>query len=120
MRGKTTACGNGVIVDHPERTEPHVTRIIVVREGERVVAVEPAVISVSAVLGSSYRRHLPSPVLIGLCVTSLRRGRSPCCADRIVDVRPGLYERSHGSTPKRAFTLLGSARPRTNVGLRKA
>src|SRR5208283_4348354 len=50
---------NDVVVDHAERTEPHVLGIVVVGERERVTAVEPAVIGVSASKrGTDGERHL--------------------------------------------------------------
>ncbi len=47
-----------VVVDHPQRTEPHVLGIVVLRERERVAAIEPAVIGVSArQRGTDGERH---------------------------------------------------------------
>ena len=37
-----------VLVDDPQRAEAHVRRVVVVREAERVVAVEPTVVGVAA------------------------------------------------------------------------
>ncbi len=55
--GKPTAGRDPVLVDHSQTPEPHVAGVVVVREGERVVAVEPAVLSVSAFVRLTYLNH---------------------------------------------------------------
>lgn len=51
--GETAAAGDDVVVDHPEGTESHVVRGVVVSEGKGVGSLEPAMIGLAAVRGAS-------------------------------------------------------------------
>src|SRR5262249_61416604 len=48
---------HAILVDHPERAEPHVPRVVVRGKGEGVIGVEPAVIEVSALGAGPDRDH---------------------------------------------------------------
>jgi len=48
---------DAVLVDHPERTEPHVGRVVVIGEGEAVAGVEPPVAGVASVLALPDGHH---------------------------------------------------------------
>src|SRR5262249_6916030 len=50
---------DAILVDHTQRPEPHLPRIIVVGERERVPAVEPTVVGVSTIGGAPSRDHRP-------------------------------------------------------------
>jgi hypothetical protein len=52
---KAAARRNAVVIDHPQRAEPHVGGVVVLAERERVAAVEPAEIGTAAVFGFSQR-----------------------------------------------------------------
>ena len=49
VRAEALPGGDAVLVDHAQRAEAHVARVVVVREGEGVAAVEPAEFGVSAI-----------------------------------------------------------------------
>src|SRR4030095_7213824 len=51
------ACGNTVIVEHTQRPESHVLRVVIVAKRKRVISVQPPEIGVAAVLGFSKREH---------------------------------------------------------------
>ena len=51
------AAGNFVIVNHAERAEPHPLRIMIVGEGESVIAIQPAVVGVTPFVCFSDRHH---------------------------------------------------------------
>ena len=53
VHSESAAGSNHVVVDHAEGAVAHVFRIVVVREGEGVPRVEPAVVGVSAVGGTA-------------------------------------------------------------------
>ncbi len=55
--GESTAAREVVVVDDPERAEPHVPRIAVVRKGERVPGLQPAMIGMAAVGGFAKGDH---------------------------------------------------------------
>src|SRR5687768_1607940 len=57
MRAKPAATGDFVIVDHPQRAETHPLRIIIVREGEGVVTIQPAMVGVASFVCFSDRHH---------------------------------------------------------------
>ena len=48
-----------VVVDHPQRPEAHVVRIVIVTEGEGVAAVQPAPVGTSPLLGAPDADHDP-------------------------------------------------------------
>ena len=79
---------DAVLVDHAQRAEAHVLRVVVVGEGEGVIAVEPAVVEVAAgspaglimIMGfndSATGKHQPH---VGQCADAL--GRLPATARR--------------------------------------
>src|SRR5262249_50332928 len=49
---------HAVLVDHAKRTEAHELCVVVVGEGKRMVALEPAMLRVPALVSSSYFNHL--------------------------------------------------------------
>src|SRR5205085_9449506 len=57
VRAEAAARLHPVLVDHPQRPEAHVGRVVVVGEGEGVVGVQPAVVGVAAVVCLSYPNH---------------------------------------------------------------
>jgi hypothetical protein len=73
---ETGAGSHPVLVDDAQGTETHVRGVVVVRERERVAAVEPAERSAASVSAWSNRDHRPSPAL------RLRRG-FPCVARQV-------------------------------------
>ena len=48
---------HAVLVDHAQRPEPHVLRVVVVGERERVIRVEPAVVGVAALGAAAQFDH---------------------------------------------------------------
>ncbi len=60
MRAEALPRRDPVVVDDAQGAEAHVRRIVVVREGEGVMRVEPAVVGVAAFIG-------PSDVQFGRC-----------------------------------------------------
>src|SRR2546423_4795068 len=48
MRRKSFSWRHTIFVDHPQRAETHILRVVVRIEGKRVVRVQPAVIRVAA------------------------------------------------------------------------
>src|SRR3990167_4616153 len=64
--GKTLARRHRVFVDHAQDGETHLTGVVIVGKGKRVVGVEPAVVEMSAILGLAQTDHvlntpLPQP-----------------------------------------------------------
>jgi len=55
---ETLARLDAILIDHPQRAEAHVRRVVVVGEGKRVVGVQPAVIGMAPFAGLSYLDHL--------------------------------------------------------------
>ena len=53
MRPEALPRSNPVIVDDAQGAKAHVRRVVIVREGEGVIAVEPAVIGMATFIGSS-------------------------------------------------------------------
>src|SRR5439155_10807617 len=81
MRAEAAATRDGVIIDHPKRAESHPMRIIVIREGKRVVSVQPAVVGVAPFVGSSNCHHsCPDNMLVAcqLMGASQRAQNPPC------------------------------------------
>jgi hypothetical protein len=52
--------GDAIIVDHAQRPEPHVGRVVVVGEGKAVAGVEPTVVGVPSLVAPSYADHDPA------------------------------------------------------------
>jgi hypothetical protein len=50
---KPLATFNAILIDHPQAAVAHVRRVVIVRERESVVAVQPAMIGMTAFFGSS-------------------------------------------------------------------
>ena len=57
MRAKTLASLHSVFVDHPQAAEADVLRVVIIREGKRVVTVQPAVIGMASFIGSANFNH---------------------------------------------------------------
>src|SRR5262245_38808159 len=57
VRGKAAAGLHAVLVDHAQRAEAHVARVVVLAERERARGVEPAEIEMAAVGGGTARDH---------------------------------------------------------------
>src|SRR5690606_35853065 len=56
--GTETAPGlNAILVDHAQRTEPHVFGVVIVGEREGVIRLEPAVIGVTSFMGWAQENH---------------------------------------------------------------
>ena len=53
MRPEALPRRNPVVVDDAQGAEAHVRRVIIVREGEGVISVEPAVVGMATLIGSS-------------------------------------------------------------------
>ena len=54
---KPGARRDAVLVDHPQVAPPHVVRVVVAGEGKTVERLEPAVVRVAAILGTSEGDH---------------------------------------------------------------
>ena len=61
--GKALARRHHVFVDHAQDGKAHLTGVIIVSKGKRVVGVEPAVVEVSAILGLAQTDHVLNPPL---------------------------------------------------------
>jgi hypothetical protein len=61
MGAEALATDHAIIVDHPERSEPKVLRVEVIRERKRMPAVEPTVVGVPPVFTSSHSHHRADP-----------------------------------------------------------
>jgi hypothetical protein len=61
VRGKPVARADAVVVEHPERTEAHVRRVVVLAEREAVAAVEPPKIRAATFRGGTTNDHLGFP-----------------------------------------------------------
>src|SRR3990172_2139686 len=61
--GKALARRHRVFVDHAQDRKAHLTGVIIVSKGKRVVGVEPAVVEVSAILGLAQTDHVLNPPL---------------------------------------------------------
>ena len=48
---------NTVFIDHPQGTELHMTRIMVVSKGKRMMAIKPAMIGMASVCCAAYFKH---------------------------------------------------------------
>ncbi|CFO77702.1 Uncharacterised protein [Bordetella pertussis] len=57
MRAEAPAGGDAVIVDHTQRPEAHMGRIIVIGEGKRMVRIEPAVVGMAAFGAATQGKH---------------------------------------------------------------
>src|SRR5690606_38113754 len=57
VRREARARRDAVLVDHAQRAPAHPGRVVVMAEGERVVAVEPAGLDVAAFCGSARDLH---------------------------------------------------------------
>src|SRR6185503_19003261 len=83
VRAEARARLHAILVDDAQRTEPHVLRVVVIREGEAVVRVEPAVVGVAALATApelfhpAWRRFpgAPSPCRASWPARSPARGR---------------------------------------------
>jgi hypothetical protein len=53
MSGEPLAGVHSILIDHPERSDAHVRRIMVVAEGERVPGLKPAQIRDAALIATS-------------------------------------------------------------------
>src|SRR6478735_5055588 len=53
MGRESATCGDPVVINHAQRAEAHMLGIVVVGEGKRVPAVEPAVIRMAALSGAA-------------------------------------------------------------------
>src|SRR5262245_61607747 len=58
MPPETLAGRHAILVDHAQRAEPHVLRIVVIRERKRVPAVEPAMLCMPALSRFANRDHV--------------------------------------------------------------
>src|SRR5690606_20509238 len=74
---------DAVLVDHPERPEAHVLGVVVVREREGVVGVEPAVVGVPALVRPSERAHVVVLRLVLLHPSSRTTGSGVAAAGAI-------------------------------------
>src|SRR5229473_3044618 len=54
---ETLAALHAILVDHAQTAVTHVLRVVIIRKGKGVVAVQPAVIGVAAFVGSSNLNH---------------------------------------------------------------
>src|SRR3954464_769875 len=61
MRVKTAAWRDAVVVDHAQRADSHVPRVVVVAEGKGVTAVQPTEVGHAALLGGTNDDHGMSP-----------------------------------------------------------
>jgi hypothetical protein len=61
VRAEAGAGCDGVVVEHAQVAEAHVRGVVVVGEREAVVAVQPAMVGVAAVLCLSKREHVGFP-----------------------------------------------------------
>ena len=66
VRAEAGAGGDGVVVEDAQVAEAHVRRVVVVGEREAVVAVEPAVVGVAAVLRLADGEHRCSPAMLSM------------------------------------------------------
>ena len=57
MGGKAATARDAVIVDDTQRPEAHVVRVVILAERERVAAVEPAEVGLSALIGATQGEH---------------------------------------------------------------
>ena len=72
MRAESFSRLNPIFVDDPKRSEPHELRIVVIREGKGVIALEPAVLGVPSFARSANSNHVSSEP----ATPSPRRARS--------------------------------------------
>ena len=68
VRREAPARGDAIFIDHAQRAESHEARVVIIRERERVMTVEPAVIRMAALgtgtdlnLHGGHRRSCPDP-----------------------------------------------------------
>lgn len=57
VRAEAFAGSHTIVVEHTQRTKPHVLRVVIPAERKRVIAVQPPQIGVAAVLGLAQRQH---------------------------------------------------------------
>src|SRR5436190_2552475 len=70
MRAEARARRHPVLIDHAKRPEAHMFPIEIIREGKAVIAVQPAVIGVTAFLTFTNRRHAATSNLSATVVTT--------------------------------------------------
>src|ERR1700722_20668409 len=61
---KTLATRDAILVDHPQRAEMHVLRVVIAGERKAVIRIEPAVVSVAPFIGASNFEHVELPVML--------------------------------------------------------
>src|ERR1035437_2757286 len=85
MRAESLAGADAVFVDHAQRSETHVLGVVISREGKGVVAVQPAVIGMAALVALANRDH--SEASFNLPLRFVRR---------LAPVRPAIPANARG------------------------
>jgi hypothetical protein len=84
MRGKACASSDDVLIDHTQAAEAHVRRIIVIGEGEGVVAIQPAVIGMAALVGFAKGEFHSGMSFRGR--TARERQKESCLAEKLASL----------------------------------